>query len=278
MDDINKRKIFTYIAILVGVLAIAIFLSSQSKSEIYEGTSKKPLIIAHRGASTYEPEHSYPSYDKAVNDMDVDYLELDLQETKDKNLIAMHDSKLDRTTNTKGNIKDFTIQQISKLKLKDDKNRNLTVPVFDDILDKYKGKTKFYIELKNAKANPGMAKLVADKLKKHGLLNSENVVIQSFDANALKEMHNIDSTIPLVKLMYDSEVPNLSDNSLDEYSEYCYAIGLSTKSVNQSIIDKIEKHHMQAHVFTVDNKDEYQKLKDMKVKGFFTNIGDDLVK
>lgn len=79
---------------------------------------KKPLIIAHRGASGYEPEHSFPAYDKAIHEMNIDYLELDLQITKDDNLVVMHDESIDRTTNGKGKVEDYTIEELKKNEVK----------------------------------------------------------------------------------------------------------------------------------------------------------------
>jgi glycerophosphoryl diester phosphodiesterase len=55
-------------------------------------------VIAHRGASYYAPEETAPAY-LLARDWGVDYLELDLQRTKDGVLIALHDNNLRRTTN-----------------------------------------------------------------------------------------------------------------------------------------------------------------------------------
>ena len=62
------------------------------------------IIIAHRGASAYAPEHTLAAYDLAVRS-GADYIEVDLQVTKDGELIALHDDKLDRTTNGFGSGK-----------------------------------------------------------------------------------------------------------------------------------------------------------------------------
>ncbi|WP_431197628.1 glycerophosphodiester phosphodiesterase family protein [Staphylococcus equorum] len=59
------------------------------KVKWYEVTEKKSLIIARRGASGYKPEHSFLSYDRAIHERNIDYLELDLQITKDDNLVVM---------------------------------------------------------------------------------------------------------------------------------------------------------------------------------------------
>ena len=60
----------------------------------------KPLLIAHRGASAYAPEHTLAAYELAIH-QGADFVEQDLQVTKDGVLICMHDPELSRTTNVK---------------------------------------------------------------------------------------------------------------------------------------------------------------------------------
>ncbi|MGU9560568.1 glycerophosphodiester phosphodiesterase family protein, partial [Lactiplantibacillus pentosus] len=65
------------------------------------------LNVAHRGASGHAPEHTLLAY-KLGQKMKGDYIEIDLQMTKDGHLVAMHDETLDRTTNGTGFVKDYT--------------------------------------------------------------------------------------------------------------------------------------------------------------------------
>ncbi|WP_325167748.1 glycerophosphodiester phosphodiesterase family protein, partial [Staphylococcus cohnii] len=109
--------------------------------------SKKYLNIAHRGASGSTPEHTFVAYDKAI-ELDADYIEVDLQMTKDNKLIAMHDSKVDRTTDNTGYVKDKNISQIKKLDAGswfDKKYKNEKVPELAEILKKYYKKSNLYI-------------------------------------------------------------------------------------------------------------------------------------
>src|SRR5262245_44060883 len=74
------------------------------------------LAIGHRGASGYAPEHTFASYDRAI-ELRADYIEQDLQLTKDGVLVAMHDPTLDRTArgsaeNCKGLVIEKTLAQI----------------------------------------------------------------------------------------------------------------------------------------------------------------------
>ncbi|EPH6067299.1 glycerophosphodiester phosphodiesterase family protein, partial [Escherichia coli] len=63
-------------------------------------------IIAHRGASGYAPENTIAAFDLAVK-MNADMIELDVQLTKDRQIVVIHDDRVDRTTNGSGFVKDF---------------------------------------------------------------------------------------------------------------------------------------------------------------------------
>ena len=75
-----------------------------------------PLVVAHRGASGTRPEHTFASYDRAI-EMGADYIEQDLQVTSDGVLVVMHDGTLNRTTrgaaeNCTGAVNTKTLAQI----------------------------------------------------------------------------------------------------------------------------------------------------------------------
>ena len=69
-------------------------------------TSKYPLIWGHRGASGHAPENTLPAF-KMAADMGADGVELDIQLTKDGEIVVCHDETIDRTSSGKGWLKDF---------------------------------------------------------------------------------------------------------------------------------------------------------------------------
>ena len=109
--------------------------------------SDQVLVVAHRGNWRSAPENSVAAIDSAIQ-MGVDIVEIDIHKTKDGQLILMHDDRVDRTTNGKGLIKDYTLAEIKKLKLKD-KDGNLTehiVPTLEEALLAGKGQIMFNLE------------------------------------------------------------------------------------------------------------------------------------
>lgn len=76
--------------------------------EISEFFSKKPFaVVAHRGASTYEPENTIKAIEKAI-DMGVDAVEVDVRLSKDYMPVVIHDETLNRTTNVSGRVDSYT--------------------------------------------------------------------------------------------------------------------------------------------------------------------------
>ncbi|MDA0163369.1 glycerophosphodiester phosphodiesterase family protein [Solirubrobacter ginsenosidimutans] len=77
-----------------------------------------PLISAHRGAITLAPENTLQSYEYAFA-FGVDFVEVDVQQTKDGKFVALHDDTVDRTTNGTGSITSFTYDEVRKLNAAD---------------------------------------------------------------------------------------------------------------------------------------------------------------
>ena len=99
------------------------------------------FVIAHRGDWRNAPENSLQSIEKAIA-MKVDMIELDIQPTKDGNFICMHDETLDRTSTGKGPIKDYTTEELKKVR-PTQRQRNQTrqpIPTLKEALNVCKGR------------------------------------------------------------------------------------------------------------------------------------------
>ena len=74
------------------------------------------LIIAHRGYSISYPECSELAFEKAM-DVGVDFLELDIRQTKDERIVIFHDDDLSPKTDIKGEVKDYTFKELSQISI-----------------------------------------------------------------------------------------------------------------------------------------------------------------
>jgi glycerophosphoryl diester phosphodiesterase len=104
-------------------------------------------IMGHRGAPADEPENTLRSFARALA-VGVAAVELDVQLTKDGRLAVIHDETLDRTTNGRGPVRDFTLAELKKL----DAGRGEPVPSLEEVFDLVQGKAHLVVELKQPEA------------------------------------------------------------------------------------------------------------------------------
>ena len=108
-------------------------------------------LIAHRGFSSKAPENTFASFDMAIKN-GFNIIELDVQLTKDKVPIIIHDYEIDRTTNGAGLVKEFDYKHIQELDAGNwfsDLFKGERVPTLKDVLDKYVNNAHLQIELKS---------------------------------------------------------------------------------------------------------------------------------
>lgn len=72
-------------------------------------------IWAHRGCSQMYPENTLLAFEKAAAVQNLTGIELDIQMTKDGELVVIHDERVDRTTEGIGFVRDYTLSQLKKL-------------------------------------------------------------------------------------------------------------------------------------------------------------------
>lgn len=195
----KRKKEFLLITSFVIIGLITIGFTSEKTTALNQ---EDFLIIGHRGASGYAPEHTIESYQLAKR-MGADYLEIDLQETKDGILVAMHDSKVDRTTDKTGFVKEYTLKELKKLDAgswfneenPDKANENykgLQVPTLEEVFNEFGDHENYYIEIKSPEENKGIEKKLITILEKHHLIGNQSsngkVIIQSFSEESLKNI------------------------------------------------------------------------------------------
>lgn len=93
------------------------------------------LVAAHRGDWRSFPENSLEAIRGAI-DLGVDIVEIDVQKTRDGQLVLMHDATVDRTTTGKGKVSDYTLDSLKKLRLKNALGRAtiFTVPTLEEAM------------------------------------------------------------------------------------------------------------------------------------------------
>lgn len=113
----KKLSFFFLLYLIVGVAFAQTNHLQEITKSLYNPQGKEVLVVVHRGDWRNAPENSIKAIENTIK-MGADMVEIDIQKTKDGQLVLMHDKTLNRTTNGKGNVADFTLEEIQKLYLK----------------------------------------------------------------------------------------------------------------------------------------------------------------
>ena len=225
------------------------------------------MVIAHRGASGYEEEHTWKSYDKAI-EMGADYIEQDLQLTQDGHLVISHDSTVDRMTDGTGKIKDMSLSEIKRLRTP----QGQEILTLDELISHYGHSVKYYIETKRPQ-DPQMDAELIRILEKHDLIGLNKtkgkVVIQSFSEESLRNIHEQYSDIFYVKL-----TSNPKEEDLDKVAEYANGVGPKHANMDKQFVEDAHARGLLVHPYTANSESDIQKVIDYGVDGFFTNYPD----
>jgi glycerophosphoryl diester phosphodiesterase len=233
------------------------------------------LLIAHRGASAYAPEHTMAAYRLALA-QGADYIEPDLQITSDGQLIALHDETLERTTNVREafperfredvvrgetvqrwHAVDFTLDEIRSLDAGSwfgPEHAGERVPTFTEVIELARGRAGIIPETKSPESYHAqgfsMERLVLTDLARFGLERADAdpttpVVIQSFSRASLEILrHELGSDLPLVFLLGGGEQSErlLTNEGLADIRGFATGIG-PTKRLLLEDPEAVERAH-----------------------------------
>ncbi|BBN99871.1 glycerophosphodiester phosphodiesterase [Sporolactobacillus terrae] len=155
-----------------------------------------PLVGAHRGASAYFPENTLLSFMKA-KEMGADYIELDVHLSKDEVPVIMHDAHLDRTTNGKGKLRDFTLAELKQLDAGCKFGKPFPkqeIPTLQEALNWAKGSIGVSIELKqDIEKYPNLEERVLEVIDKTDTLNQ--IQVMSFNHRSVRRIKELEPKI-----------------------------------------------------------------------------------
>jgi glycerophosphoryl diester phosphodiesterase len=142
-----KKAILLLIVLLATSLAVCAQRSKTLVKELNDFKSKKVLVVSHRGDWRNAPENSLQAFKNCI-DMGVDMIEIDLHKTKDGQLVLMHDNTINRTTDGKGKVSDYTLAELKKFHLRNGMGRVTfhQIPTLEEVLNLSKGKILINID------------------------------------------------------------------------------------------------------------------------------------
>ena len=232
------------------------------------------LNIAHRGFSGQFPENTLLAFQEAL-DLGVDAIELDVQLSKDGEIMVFHDEELSRITTCKGQLKDYTFAELRELDASGMYQGifgKQVIPTLAEYLELTANKNIItFLELKN-----GMYPypLIEEKV-----------------ANCLKQFNRLPGTIlfsanhPSVKyfgtLVTDVQLLFPFDNWIFGYGSYCHTHGITAcmpyyRALTPEVVAEIKSFNISIYPWTVDEPDDFRTLLAAGVDGILTNQPDRL--
>ncbi len=215
--------------------------------------SRAPWLIAHRGASAYAPENTVPAFRLAA-EQGATFVEFDLQLTKDRQIVCLHDESLERTTDVEERfpdrartmtgtggkttkrwmLHDFTLAELKTLDAGAWFGPAFTgtrIPTFAETIEALRGKSGLFIELKLPDTHPGIERMILDELKAKGLAEPgadprTPVLLQTFSAASLTVLAEAGTRLPRHFLVGAKDAPEwLTAAGLERLKRF--ATGLS---------------------------------------------------
>jgi glycerophosphoryl diester phosphodiesterase len=233
---------------------------------------RKPWIIAHRGASGHAPENTLAAFERAVQ-LGAGFIETDLHLTRDARFIAIHDRTLERTTNGRGAVRDFTLAELRELDAGlwyDRQFSGQQIPTLEEILAfSRKHDVVFYFEIKY-EAAWGMHHGLVAALQ--GAENAARSIVLSFDPQTLLALRRLDASV-MMGLLVEEAKPDLVQAALNAGArQLCPRFDLVTRD----LIEQAHRSDLHVVTWTVNDAEKMRAALDAGVDGIMTDLPDRL--
>ncbi|MCQ8190110.1 glycerophosphodiester phosphodiesterase family protein, partial [Streptomyces rugosispiralis] len=222
----------------------------------------RTYAIGHRGAPEIAPENTIASLEAAA-DRGADWVETDVQFTKDDHPILMHDATVDRTTDGSGRVDQLTADEISRLTVKGGGH----VPTLEEALTSVKSRSaRLLLEIKGPQTSAAVERalrLVAEA----GM--TERTVVQSFDEDVVRDAaaSSHKTKVALLRSQLDPD-PVATART---FALSAYAVKFSGLSPRPAVVDQLKRAGVEVFVWTVDGESEWQLATSWGVDGVITN-------
>jgi len=218
--------------------------------------------IGHRGACGYEPENTLASFERAIT-MGCTWIELDVHFVENE-LIVIHDSTLDRTTNGKGKIYDLSLAEIQSV----DAGNGQHIPTLTQVLDLVDRRIGINIELKGRETAEPVNRLLSEYCDK-GWRRDQ------FQVSSFKHAE-------LARCRDQWQLGALFHKAVPDYFEVtselnAYSINLEKSLVTEAVVTQAHARGLKVFVYTVNEPKEIANLVKLQVDGIITNFPDRVI-
>ena len=266
----NNNKIMKYLMTII--LLLVIISSSLFTYQLIMGKTnpnikyiRKMEITAHRGASVKYPENTMAAF-KGAKKLGADWIELDVQQTKDKEIVVSHDTNLGRVTGVNKDIIDMNYNEIKKLdagSFFDKKYKDEKIPSLKEVL-KYASdnNVRLNIEMKPTGKEINFEKQVVDLINEYDM--EDRCVVTSQTYSVLENIKKIDKNIKTVYVM-SIAIGNITD------AKYADAFSVEASNVNEKLVNSVHNKGKELYAWTVNTEESINNMIEMNVDNIITD-------
>ncbi len=262
----RARKIETVVLFLSLVLCVGYFYgASRGHYQLRVEQIKSMGVTAHRGDSSSYPENTMAAFIGAFEE-GADWLELDVQMSKDGEIFVMHDSNFKRTTGKDANAWELTLDEIEQLdagSFFSEQFAGEKIPTLREVLlfSKLTG-VQLNIELKPTGHETDFEKTVVDLVKEYGL--EDSCVITSQFYSCVEKVKAYDEKIHTVYVMWLAYGKLQKLDAADDLS-------IEETFVSKSLVKRMHNAGKGVYVWTVNKEDSIYRMIDCGVDNIITD-------
>jgi glycerophosphoryl diester phosphodiesterase len=234
---------------------------------------ERPWVIGHRGASGHAPENTMAAFRRAA-ELGARFIETDLHLTRDFRLVAIHDSTLERTTNGRGAVRDYTLAELLELDAGSWFGAEFAgqrIPTLEEIFHfAHEADMVFYLEIKSEPAW-GLHHALVGALQRPE--DAARSVVISFDSVNLDKIRRLDATL-ITGLLFDQAIPDVV-----EQAQRVGARQLAPRGdlLTPELVELAHRADLQVVTWTVNHPDQMRAAIRAGVDGIMTDYPDRLV-
>jgi glycerophosphoryl diester phosphodiesterase len=220
-------------------------------------------FTAHRGASIAAPENTMASFRLAM-EAGANFIELDVQHTRDSQIVVLHDADFMRMGGDPRRIRDLTAAEVATIDIGrkyDPKFTGEHAPTLAEVIDVVRGRTKINIELKYNVPDSTLAPAVVELLRRKAFL--DQVVITSLDYGALKQVESIEPSLRTGHIV-TAAVGNVVRTEADFLS-------LNSARATGTMVRQAHRAGKEVHVWTVNKPEVMLRMIERGVDNIITD-------
>lgn len=231
----------------------------------------QPIIFAHRGASAHAPENTLAAFELALA-QNADAIELDVKLSADGRVVVIHDPTVDRTTGSRGRVRDLTLSQLQTLdagSFFSEKYHAEKIPALEEVFETVGKRTFINVELTNYNTpRDELVETVCMLVKKFGL--QDRVMFSSFFATNLSKAYAYLPEVPRGLLALNGLLGAWARSFGFAFGKY-QALHPNLKDATQEQVQRVHRLKRRIHVWTVNAADDMRRLFHWGVDAIFTD-------